>query len=274
MTVRSRHISKSITALLAVSLLAFAGVASSQAALPTLYVAYTLKCTFTITDDSGKTVTSIPAGTYQVQVTTPGSFGGMDLSGISDMTACQGAADFQITGPGVNLHTSLNDGDGSQDVLPATFQPNSTYVAQDNNQASVTRTSFTTTAAAAGSSGGSTTGGSTSSGGAGATTTTATPATLKGTLTGTVTAAGKVTLTYKHKPVTTLAPGLYKFTIADKSKKVGFVVQTSHSTTTVSTGPAVGTKTVTINLKAGQWFFYTAKGTPKSGFIVSAGLYG
>ena len=161
MTVRSRHISKSLTALLAVSLLAFAGVASSQAALPTLYVAYTLKCTFTITDDSGKTVTSIPAGTYQVQVTTPGSFGGMDLSGISDMTACQGAADFQITGPGVNLHTSLNDGDGSQDVLPATFQPNSTYVAQDNNQASVTRTSFTTTAAAAGSSGGST-GGSTS----------------------------------------------------------------------------------------------------------------
>ena len=107
-----------------------------------------------------------------------------------------------------------------------------------------------------------------------ATTTTATPATLKGTLTGTVTAAGKATLTYKHKPVTTLAPGLYKVTIADKSTKVGFIVQTSHSTTTVSTGPAVGTKTVTINLKAGQWFFYTAKGTPKSGFIVSAGLYG
>ena len=99
MTVRSRHISKSLTALLAVSLLAFAGVASSQAATPTLYVAYTLKCTFTITDDSGKTVTSIPAGAYQVQVTTPGSFGGMDLSGISDMTACKGAAAFQLTGP-------------------------------------------------------------------------------------------------------------------------------------------------------------------------------
>ncbi len=153
MTVRSRHISKSLTALLAVSLLAFAGVAGSQAATPTLYVAYTLKCTFAITDDSGKTVTSIPAGAYQVQVTTPGSFGGMDLSGISDMTACKGAADFQLTGPGVNLHTSLNDGDGSQDVLQATFQPNATYVAQDNNQASVTRTSFTTTAATGGTTG-------------------------------------------------------------------------------------------------------------------------
>ena len=237
-------------------------------------MAYTLKCTFTITDDSGKTVTSIPAGAYQVQVTTPGSFGGMDLSGISDMTACKGAADFQLTGPGVNLTTSLNDGDGSQDVLQATFQPNATYVAQDNNQASVTRTSFTTTAATGGSSGGST-GGSTSSGGGTSTTKGTTPTTLTGTLTGTVTAAGKATLTYKHKSLTTLAPGLYKVTIADKSKKVGFIVQMTHgTTTTVSTGPGVGTKTVTINLKAGQWFFYTAKGTPKSGFIVAAGLYG
>ncbi len=44
--------------------------------------------------------------------------------------------------------------------------------------------------------------------------------------------------------------------------------------TTASTGSGVGTTTVTISLKVGQWFFYTAKGTPKSGFIVSAGLYG
>ena len=272
MTVRSRHSSKSIAALVAVSLLAFAGVASSQAALPTLYVAYTLKCTFTITDDSGKTVTSIPAGAYQVQVTTPGSFGGMDLSGISDMTACKGAAAFQITGPGVNLTTSLNDGDGSQDVLQATFQPNATYVAQDNNQASVTRTSFTTTAA-----------------------TGRKQRRLDGRLhverrrrdhhDGDARDAEGDAHRHGHRDGEgdpdlqaqaghDARPGLYKVTIADKSKKVGFIVQMTHSTTTVSTGPAVGTKTVTINLKAGQWFFYTAKGAPKSGFIVSAGLYG
>jgi hypothetical protein len=276
MTVRSRHISKSLTALLVGGAFAFATLGVAQAAVPTLYVTYALKCTFTMTDDSGKTVTSIPAGAYQVQVSTPGSFGGMDLSGISDLTACMGAADFQITGPGVNLHTSLNDGDGSQDVLQATFQPNASYVAVDNNNP-VTRTTFTTTAASAGAGSTGSTGG-TSSGGATTTTKTATPATpatLKGTLTGAVTAAGKATLTYKHKALTTLAPGLYKVTVNDKSKKVGLILQMQHGkTTTVSTGPGVGTKTVTVNLKAGQWFFYTAKGATKSGFIVSAGLYG
>jgi hypothetical protein len=276
MTVRSRHISKSLTALLVGAAFAFTTLGAAQAAVPTLYVTYALKCTFTMTDDSGKPVTAIPAGAYQVQVSTPGSFGGMDLSGISDLTACTGAADFQITGPGVNLHTSLNDGDGSQDVLQATFQANGTYVAQDNNNVAGTRTTFTTTAATAGS-GSTGSSGGTSSGGATTTKTgtPATPATLKGILTGTVTAAGKATLTYKHKALATLAPGLYKITVNDKSKKVGLIVQMQHgATTTVSTGPGVGTKTVTVNLKAGQWFFYTAKGAAKSGFIVSAGLYG
>ena len=250
MTVRSRHISKSITAATLRSHCSRSrGSPVPQAALPTLgYVAYTLKVHMIqvqvndarLLPESSRRNRESGAG----RGSTSRSFGGMDLSGISDMTACQGAADFQITGPGVNLHTSLNDGDGSQDVLPATFQPNSTYVAQDNNQASVTRTSFTTTAAAAGRKQRRLDDGRLDverrrrrdhhdgdardpegdahrdghRGGEGH--------------------AGP----NKHKPVATLAPGLYKFTIADKSKKVGFVVQTSHSTTTVSTGPAVGTE--------------------------------
>ena len=40
-------------------------------ATPTLYVNYTMNCTFSIVDDSGKPVTAIAPGTYQVMVTTP-----------------------------------------------------------------------------------------------------------------------------------------------------------------------------------------------------------
>ena len=47
--------------------------ARGAAALPTLYVNYNMNCTFGITDDSGKAVTSIAPGTYQVQITTPSS---------------------------------------------------------------------------------------------------------------------------------------------------------------------------------------------------------
>jgi hypothetical protein len=265
---------KPIAALLLGAALAFAAQAgATTTALQTLYVTYSIKCTFTLTDDSGKSVTSIAPGTYQVQVTTPGSFSGVDLAGVTDFTACKGSAQFQLTGPGVNIQTTLNDGDGSQDVLTGTFQPSSTYVAQDNNQPSVTRVSFTTLASGTG-------GTSTATNPTGATTTTTTtptaPTAVKGTVNGAVSLSGKLTLTYKGKSVLTLAPGLYKFTVVDKSKKSGFVVEELHgAVTTVSGVASVGTRTVTINLKTGQWFFSSTPAGKKSGFaVVAAGLYG
>jgi len=259
--------------------IALAGQGTSQAAIPSIYVAYTLKCTFAITDDSGKPVTSIAPGTYQLQVTTPGSFSGVDLSGISDMTACKGSAMFQLTGPGVNAQTSLNDGDGSSDTISVTLQPSSTYVAVDNNQPTVARVSFTTTAGGSASTGSATT--TTTSGTTGTTTTGTTGSTgttkVAGTLTGTVTSTGKLTLTYKGKMVTTLAAGLYKFTVADKSSKAGFYVGPQKgAATTVSGVSTVGTATATVNLKTGQWFYYPTTKGQKSGFLVTAagGLYG
>ena len=122
-------------------------VGSAQAAKPTIYVNYTIGCTFTITDDSGKAVTAIPAGDYQILVRTPGSFGGVDLSGIFDMTACKGAVDFRLTGPGVSLATTLDDGDADSDFLYTTFMPSSTYTAVDGHQPTVAHATFATTSA-------------------------------------------------------------------------------------------------------------------------------
>ena len=42
----------------------------------------------------------------------------------------------------------------------------------------------------------------------------------------------------------------------------------------MSGASAVGTQTITINLKTGQWFFFSTKTGKKSGFAVVGGLYG
>ena len=105
-----------------------------------------MNCTFTITDDDGTRVSSIAPGTYQIQVSSPVVFAAVDLSGINDFTACKSFVQFQLTGPGVNLVTTLQDGDEDKDVFTETFQPSSTYTARDLNQPSVARAVFTTTA--------------------------------------------------------------------------------------------------------------------------------
>ena len=86
-------------------------------ATPTLYVNYTMNCTFSIVDDSGKPVTSIAPGTYQVMVTTPIMFKlvipggpGIDNMAPGDMTGCRGWVQFQLTGPRVNLQHDARRG--------------------------------------------------------------------------------------------------------------------------------------------------------------------
>ena len=116
----------------------------SDTTLPSLYVNYALNCTFKITTDSGSPVTSIAPGGYQLQIMTPQVFADIDLSGIFDMTACKSYVQFQLTGPGVNVTTTLQDGDEDYGVFTVNFLPGSTYVAVDNNQPSVATTTFTT----------------------------------------------------------------------------------------------------------------------------------
>src|SRR3954453_13247090 len=64
-------------------------------ALPTLYVVYTLNCTFSIVDDRGKPGTSIAPGSHQIEASTPITFkpavpGGptVDRSAPADVRGC------------------------------------------------------------------------------------------------------------------------------------------------------------------------------------------
>ena len=249
--------------------------APAHAALPTLHVTYAMNCTFTITDDAKQPVTSIAPGNYQVQVTTPVAFGGIDLSGTNDMTACKGFVQFHLTGPGVNVETTLMDGDAGFDLMPVTFQAGQTYTATDGNQPTVARVSFTTSSSGSAapvptSTTSPTSSKKTSTGGAGNSVLgTPLPTALRGTLVATVGHNGALTLTDRGLLVTSLKSGRYRVVVDDRSSIAGFTLQRlKQPAQTVSGATFVGKKTATISFGAGQWFFYPAGTSGKKTYFI------
>jgi hypothetical protein len=121
------------------------------------------------------------------------------------------------------------------------------------------------------SSGGSSSGGA-SSGGAKAGSGGASGGTaVLGTLAGTVSPSGKLTLLFKGKAVSKLKSGRYKITVTDKAPARSFVVQQSKKgPITVSGVSFIGSRTVTVSLAAGKWTFFTSTGPKYTGsFTVS-----
>jgi hypothetical protein len=191
---------------------------------------------------------------------------------FDDSAAVEGPG-FELKGPGVNVYEDLFFGEIQSGTLTATLLPSSTYTWR--NVAEQPNIIFTfATSAEAGASGF----GSTGQGSTGGTTKTGTPAKsivgsdvvpFRGKLAATVDAAGRLALTTKGKPVATLKTGLYTFTVVDKSAKKGFSIQKLKGSAITLTGVAYkGTHVKTLNLKAGQWTFFSPSGT-KNYFIVS-----
>jgi hypothetical protein len=254
---RYRHTSL-FAVVLAAALLSLLGASGARPAaiLPTIYVNYTMDCTFSIVDDTGKPVTSVAPGQYQIDVRTPVPFGTIPKN-FSDMTACKGMPQFQLTGPGVNIATTLTAGCESDEAYPAVLQPNATYVATDGNQPSVARGTFTTLAS--GSAQTITSPYTSSHFGKGTPNSSIVGSglTAKGTLMAVVAPSGAVTLTQGGKAVKKLAPGRYTFSISDKSAKssFGLLGPKTQATKHLTTAPFVGRKTATVNLTAGRWTF-------------------
>ena len=133
---------------LAAALTPLGNTASRDTAFPTLYVQYTMNCTFTIVDDSGnhghRDSTRQPSRSRSRRRSCSGWSISRDRA-PNDFTGCKGWVQFQLTGPGVNLGTTLDIGCESDYLLPATnFKPNSTYVAQDLNNPAGAHSSTTT----------------------------------------------------------------------------------------------------------------------------------
>ena len=225
---------------------------------------YAMNCTFTIVDDSGKPVTSIAPGSYQVDVRTPIVFGTVPTQqGVAstDMTACRGVPQFQLTGPGVNLFTNMTAGCESDKLFPESFQPNATCVAQDLNQPSIAHGSFTTLASGAPVAPTVTYGGG--KGKPEVSTDIVGSLAFAGTLGGTVGHDGKLALTNAGKAISSLKAGRYRFTISDLDSKLGFKLlgPTWKAPASLTGVTFVGKRSVAVQLTAGKWTYYTNLGT-------------
>jgi len=274
MAVRIQRVSILIAVLAVAAVLVPAGNAGLRAeappVYPTLYVVYTMNCTFHIEDDNGKTVSSIAPGTYQIQVSTPIMFklvvpGGeaVDRPAADDFRGCKGWVQFQLTGPGVDIFTTLDSGCDAFLLLGAsTFKASSTFIAQDLNQPSVTRTVLTTK-----DSGAPPTPNTPYSATSGLGTIIADlvgskivkPLKLAGTLNGGVSTVGKPTLTRQGKTVSTLEAGRYRITVLDETSKSGFTIQKLGKKSVKVTGTTfVGKKSAIVTLKAGEKWMYSS----------------
>jgi hypothetical protein len=198
--------------------------------------------------DSSNIGSTIPPGTYTVNLNNNGA----DDLGVDHI--------YHLFGPGVDYKAANVD---TQATFTATFQTGATYTAQDDLNPKIHLTFVATTATVAP---------------AATTTTTSTPSTkapkptssdivgsgiiaFRGTLDGIVGAAGRLTLTYQGKTVTTLKAGKYRVAVVDGTAKSGFELRSSHSVPVVVTSTTfVGKRSATVVLSAGRWWFFSPGG--------------
>ena len=231
-----------------------------------LYAAFNSDGSMRLNLGDGSPVGSIPPGAYTVIVnnnTVNDNFG--DTHKV------------HLFGPGVDYSTVLTQEEETQAVWSVTFQPNSTYTFQDDYRPALIHVVFGTSAT-----------GTSSSSAAAVSTPSSSKAKssgsvaknsdiagsavvpFRGALAATIDATGRLTVTTKGKPVSTLKAGLYTWTVRDNSATRGFSIQKLKSSAIDLTGVAYkGTHVKTVNLKAGQWTFFSPSGK-KNYFIVVA----
>ena len=258
------------------ALLASAAAAASvaRADYPSIYVTFlptsTLRVVLadgTLLGTSSGAPTVIPPGSYNLLLD--------DSSLVSDVT-------FDLAGPNVKLITNMSYGEETAETWVETFLPNSTYTWRDDMKPATVLTFVTSSTPAAGTApqtgiapgkSVSTTPIASSKNGKATSTDVVGSAVVpfRGTLLGAVTAGGTDTLTSGGKAVTTLKAGRYTVKVTDRSSRSGFSVQQSRKNATNVTGTGfLGTRSVMITLKPGQWFFYPTFVGKKTYFLVIA----
>jgi hypothetical protein len=249
----------------------------SPADPPQLDAKFNANLTFSMSTEDGAPLGSpsppgrtIPAGYYAVNVD--------DSAQIGYMT-------FLLQGPGVSLRTTNDEGASAELTFFVTLQPGSTYAYSDAVNPKLPPLYFSTSGSS-----GSTQAGSTSTTGtptSGATqsntvspvgsaaakakssTSSTTSSVFRGTLQATVGPTGKLTLKLRGKNVTSLKYGRYTVTVADGSRKNGFIVQEAGLTPkTVSGVSFVGKHSATIQFSIGQWLYYPTVLGRKTYFLV------
>lgn len=182
---------------------------------------------------------------------------------------------LRLQGPGVNLQTDMAAGDNKTELYDVVLAPSATYTFADDRQPSLAHVVFSTASSGSAASSGSSSGG-TSTGSTGTSSNSSIVGSdvkadpFRGSLAGSVSATGKLTFTAGGARVLKILSGRYKITVDDRTPKGAFIMQQLHKPAITLTGLSfVGKRTVTVDLKAGQWLFYSPSGK-KTGFTVIA----
>ena len=248
-------------------LLTLAPVAQgSRAVSLSLVVTFSVNGAISVTLPDGTPVgstsgvpTVIPAGFYTVVLFGPGGCVSLPL--------------FQLNGPGETINDDMLGGEVDTHNYNAYFLPNSTYTWRSDAAQTVAHT-FVTSAGVVGTPPANTGSSATSSG------TQAKASSqdvvgsavvpFRGTLTGAVSAAGRLTFAYKGKSVSRLTAGRYTIAVTDKSSTNGFVLQKiGHAAVSVTGVVFVGRRSASVDLTAGTWFFTPRLGKTAYSIVVS-----
>lgn len=240
-----------------VVLLAFGPPAHARnAATPQLFVTFTAAGAVSVTLPDGTAVGTtsgspnmIPAGYYTLILNGPGDCVNLPL--------------FELRGPGVDINDDMLGGETDTHTLYAQFQPGATYTWHLDRSENVVYTFRTSTTVVGAPQQATSTTGSTS--------TSAKPtseditgsaiAPFRGTLSIAVSAAGRLSLAYRGKPVSALKAGRYSIAAVDRSAASGVMLaKLSHAAVTVTSRAFVGKRTTSVVLTAGKWLFMPRAG--------------
>ena len=257
-----------LAAVVAVALALGAAVGSARAAQanPAIEVVFTT---------GGSVAASLPDGTALGATTgsapvIPAGYYAVDLSGPG---GCILQPLFDLEGPGVSVISDMAGGEATVQVFNVYLRPNSTYSWRTDNVNPGTVWTFATSTnvvgAASGSPtyassasvsapGGSASGHASSENAIGSALVTPAPPPYRGTLSGSVSAAGRVALAFRGKAVASLAAGRYTLAVLDRSSR-SLVLETAsrRAVLRIGAGPAGAQQAATVTLSAGTWLFTT-----------------
>lgn len=245
------------------ALVAAPGGAARSTANPVLYINFFANGTIAVQTADGTNVgassgtpTVIPAGYYTLIFSGPGG--------------CSILPYFHLTGPGIAIDTNMNEGQVTRAPSSVDFQPGSTYTWTDDALPGVVYT-FTTSSQEVGA--------PPVAAGSADTAVTNSPVSSQdvvgsdvvvpylGTLTGSVSTAGKVSLVYKGKPATSVKQGRY--TVKAAGGNAGFVLKPASIATSILPVSVTGSHAVSVDLTAGKWVLVPRVGKTTFSFSVS-----
>lgn len=242
---------------------------ASSGTTPELYVTFAADGSASITLSDGTPVgtasgapTVIAAGYYTVLMSGP--------------EGCSESLYVDIEGPGVDLVGSLDNGEVATATYTVDFLPNSTYTWRTEgfpDEVYAFTTSSTISSASPPSSTAVQPAGASSSSqelvGQDVVGSATSTVPFRGTLIGTVSPSGRVTLTFGGKVLGRVVAGSYRVTVTDESRVSGFVLIERHQLPDPITGARyLGRRSVIVDLSPGAWFVAPRFPGPTSAFTV------